>query len=321
VTITTSAPRGTPRPPGTPGPKRRLGDRVFAGGATGAGVLILLVLAGVAAFLIIEAWPAVTAPAADVGGGKGLGAYLAPLIFGTLLAAVIALVLATPLAVAIALYITYYAPRRLAAGMGYVMDLLAAIPSIVYGFWGITTLAPALVPFYVWAEQHLGFIPLFAGPASATGRTMLTAGIMLAVMILPIISAISREVFSQAPALHREAALALGATRWEMIRIAVLPYGKSGVIGGAMLGLGRALGETLAIAIVLSASGGITFNLISSSNPNTIAANIALQFPESTGLDVNTLIASGLALFVITLAVNMLARWVIDRRADFSGAN
>ena len=189
--------------------------------------------------------------------------------------------------------------------MGYVIDLLAAIPSIVYGFWGIATLAPALVPFYGWAEEHLGFIPFFAGPASATGRTMLTAGLMLAVMILPIISAISREVFSQAPALHREAALALGATRWEMIRMAVLPYGKSGVIGGAMLGLGRALGETLAIAIVLSASGGITFNLISSSNPSTIAANIALQFPESTGLDVNTLIASGLALFVITLAVNM----------------
>ena len=321
MTSTTSAPPETPRPPEAPRPKRRLGDRIFAGGATGAGVLILLVLAGVAAFLIIEAWPAVTAPAADIEGGDGLGAYIAPLIFGTLLAAVIALVVATPLAVAIALYITYYAPRRLASAMGYIIDLLAAIPSVVYGFWGIAALAPALVPFYVWAEEHLGFIPFFAGPASATGRTMLTAGIMLAVMILPIISAISREVFSQAPALHREAALALGATRWEMIRMAVLPYGKSGVIGGAMLGLGRALGETLAIAIVLSASGGITFNLISSSNPNTIAANIALQFPESTGLDVNTLIASGLALFVITLAVNMIARWIVNRRADFSGAN
>ena len=146
---------------------------------------------------------------------------------------------------------------------------------------------------------------------------MLTAGLMLAVMILPIISAISREVFSQAPALHREAALALGATRWEMIKMAVLPYGKSGVIGGAMLGLGRALGETLAIAIVLSASGGITFNLISSSNPNTIAANIALQFPESSGLDVNTLIASGLVLFAITLVVNMTARAIIYRRREF----
>ena len=311
----------TTAPPSPPRPKRRPGDRIFAGSATGAGIVILVVLAGVALFLVSEAWPAFTAPAEDVPGGEGLASYIAPLIFGTLMAALIALVVATPLAVAIALYITHYAPRRLAAGMGYVIDLLAAIPSVVYGFWGIASLAPALVPFYAWAADHLGFIPLFAGPASVTGRTMLTAGLVLAVMILPIISAISREVFTQAPALHREAALALGATRWEMIKMAVLPYGKSGIIGGAMLGLGRALGETLAIAIVLSASGGITFNLISNSNPSTIAANIALQFPESTGLAVNTLIASGLALFLITLAVNMLARWVVNRRADFSGAN
>jgi phosphate transport system permease protein len=311
----------TSAPPTQQRSKRRPGDRVFAGSATTAGVLILLVLAGVAAFLLAESWPAVSAPAEDVPGGEGLAGYIAPLIFGTLLAAVIALIVATPLAVAIALFITHYAPRRLAAALGYVVDLLAAIPSVVYGFWGIFALAPALVPFYGWAERNLGFLPFFAGPASATGRTMLTAGLVLAVMILPIISAISREVFAQAPALHREAALALGATRWEMIRMAVIPYGKSGIIGGAMLGLGRALGETMAIALVLSVSGGISFNLISSSNPSTIAANIALQFPESTGIAVNTLIASGLALFVITLAVNMFARWVVDRRADFSGAN
>jgi phosphate transport system permease protein len=311
----------TSAPPGPPRPRRRLGDRVFAGSATGAGILILLVLAGVAVFLVTEAWPALTANSADLPDGKSLASYVAPLVFGTLVAAVIALLVATPLAVAIALYITYYAPRRLAATMGYVIDLLAAIPSVVYGFWGIAALAPAMVPFYGWAAEHLGFIPLFAGPASTTGKTMLTAGLVLAVMILPIISAISREVFGQAPALHREAALALGATRWEMIRMAVLPYGKSGVIGGAMLGLGRALGETLAVAIVLSASGGITFNLISSSNPSTIAANIALNFPESSGLAVNTLIASGLALFLITLVVNVFARWVVTRRAEFSGAN
>jgi phosphate transport system permease protein len=298
-----------------------MGDRVFSGSATGAGILILMVLAGVALFLVIQAWPAITADSADLPDGKSLAAYVAPLIFGTLLAAVIALIVATPLAVAIALYISHYAPRRLAATMGYVIDLLAAIPSVVYGFWGIAALAPAMVPFYKWAAEHLSYIPFFAGPASTTGKTMLTTGLVLAVMILPIISAISREVFSQAPALHREAALALGATRWEMIKMAVLPYGKSGVIAGAMLGLGRALGETLAVAIVLSASGGITFNLISSSNPSTIAANIALQFPESSGLAVNTLIASGLALFLITLAVNMFARWIITRRAEFSGAN
>jgi phosphate transport system permease protein len=316
VVTTTSAPQTTPRA------VRRLGDRLFAGSARGAGIVILFVLTGVAAFLVVDAIPALVAPAQEVPGGEGVLAYVGPLLFGTVLAAVIALVVATPLGVAIALFLTHYAPRRLAQGLGYMVDLLAAIPSIVYGFWGIFWLAPRLVPFYRWAEEHLGFLPLFAGPASATGKTMLTAGLVLAVMILPIISAISREVFAQVPTLHREAALALGATRWEMIRMAVLPYGRSGVVGGAMLGLGRALGETLAIALVLSVSAGtVTFNLISSTNPSTIAANIALQFPESSGIDVNTLIASGLALFVVTLAVNVLARAVVNRRADFSGAN
>jgi phosphate transport system permease protein len=311
-----------PQRPGSQPAVRRLGDRVFAGSAGGAGILILAILAGVAVFLVIQALPAVTAPAEEIPGGEGVLAYVGPLLFGTVLAATIALVVATPLAVAIALFLTHYAPRRLAQGLGYMVDLLAAIPSIVYGFWGIFWLAPRLVPFYRWAEENLGFIPFFAGPASATGRTMLTAGIVLAVMILPIISAIAREVFSQVPSLHREAALALGATRWEMIRMAVLPYGRSGIIGGAMLGLGRALGETLAIALVLSVSGGVvTFNLISSTNPSTIAANVALKFPESSGIEVNTLIASGLALFVITFGVNLLARAIVNRRADFSGAN
>ncbi|MCA0145931.1 phosphate ABC transporter permease subunit PstC [Blastococcus sp. LR1] len=308
-------------PPAPPRPKRRAGDRVFAGTAKGSGILILIVLAGVATFLISEAVPALTAPAEDIPGGEGLGSYVWPLIVGTLLGAVLALLIATPLAVGIALYITYYAPKRIAAAMGYVIDLLAAIPSVVYGFWGLAVLAPTLVPFHEWAAENLSWIPLFAGPASASGRTMLTVGIVLGIMILPIISAISREVFSQAPALHREAALALGATRWEMIRMAVLPYGKSGVIGGAMLGLGRALGETMAVAIVLSGGAGATLNLIGSSNPSTIASNIALKFPEASGLDVSTLIASGLVLFLITLVVNMLARWVVNRRADFSGAN
>jgi len=300
---------------------RRPGDRIFAGSAKGSGIFILLVLAGVAAFLISEAIPALTASSDEIDGGGGLAGYVGPLVVGTLLGAMIALLVATPLAVGIALYITYYAPRRIAAGMGYVIDLLAAIPSVVYGFWGLAVLAPTLVPFHVWAADHLSWIPFFAGPASTSGRTMLTVGLVLAVMILPIISAIAREVFSQAPALHREAALALGATRWEMIRMAVIPYGKSGVIAGAMLGLGRALGETMAVAIILSGGAGATLNLISNSNPSTIASNIALNFPEATGLDVNTLIASGLVLFLITLLVNMLARWVVNRRADFSGAN
>lgn len=300
-------------------PVTQLGDRIFAGAAKGAGIVILVVLAGVAAFLLIEALPALTASGPELPGG--IVVYVAPLVFGTLLSAVIALLLATPLAVAVALFISHYAPRKLAQGLGYIIDLLAAVPSIVYGLWGFYTVAPLSVGLSTWLADNLGWIPLFTGPVSTTGRTMLVVGVVLAVMILPIITNITREVFLQAPTLHEEAALALGATRWEMIRLAVLPFGRSGIISGAMLGLGRALGETMAVAIVLSATGVVTFNLVGSENPSTIAANIALQFQEASGLGVNVLIASGLVLFVITLLVNMLARYIVERRRDFSGAN
>jgi len=307
--------------PRTAKPVTQLGDRIFAGSAKGAGILILIVLAGVAAFLLTEAFPAIVAPTEDLPGEQNLLLYIWPLLFGTLLSAVIALVVATPLAVCVALFISHYAPRRIAQGLGYLVDLLAAVPSIVYGLWGVGVLAPASVGLMTWLNTYLGWIPLFAGPVSATGRTMLVTGLVLAVMILPIITAVAREVFLQAPRLHEEAALALGATRWEMIKMAVLPFGRSGLISGAMLGLGRALGETMAVAIVLSVSGVVTFNLVSSGNPSSIAANIALQFPEASGLGVNVLIASGLVLFVVTLAVNMLARYIVNRRSEFSGAN
>lgn len=281
-------------------------------------MLILLVLAGVAAFLLIEAWPAIVAPTDEIPGDGGLVLYIWPLVFGTLLAAALALVLAAPLAVLIALFITHYAPRRIAQLLGYVIDLLAAVPSIIYGLWGFFVLAPASLGLTRWLQDNAGFIPLFAGPASATGRTMFTTVLVLAVMILPIITAVIREAFLQTPKLYEEASLALGATRLEMIRMSVLPFGKSSIISGSMLGLGRALGETMAVAIVLSTSGGVTFNLISSGNPSTIAANIALEFPESSGIAINTLIASGLVLFAITLVVNMTARAVVSR-SQFSG--
>jgi phosphate transport system permease protein len=294
---------------------RRRGDAFFRGLVTGAGLLIVLSLAAVALFLIYEGRPAFTADAAELPGGQSLAALVWPLLFGTLLSAALALLLATPLAVGIALYVNFYCPRRLAGTLGYLIDLLAAVPSVVFGLWGANFLGPRLVPLYQWLAEHLSWIPFFAGPASATGRTMFTAGVVLSIMVVPIVSALSREVFRQAPRLQQEAALALGATRWEMIRSVVLPFGRSGVISAAMLGLGRALGETMAVAMVLSVSGGVTFNLISSSNPSTIAANIALNFPESTGLAVNALIASGLVLFVITFAVNFAARLVVQRSA------
>jgi phosphate transport system permease protein len=290
-----------------------LGDLVFANLTRSAGLVILLALAGVALFLTVQGVPAFGAGADDLSGAANFASYVWPLVFGTLLAAALALVIALPLAVAVALTVSHYAPRRIATLIGYLVDLLAAVPSVVYGLWGGLFLGPQLVPAYEWLDAHASWIPFFAGPASTTGRTILTASVVLAIMVLPIITAISREIFAQTPRLNQEAALALGATRWEMIRLAVLPYARSGIVSAAMLGLGRALGETMAVAMVLSASGVVSFNLISSTNPSTIAANIALTFADATGLQVNALIASGLVLFVITFAVNFAARWIVSR--------
>ena len=302
--------------------KKRVGDVVFSGAALTAGIVILMALAAVTIFLIAQALPAFTADPADVSkDGRGFFSYVIPLVFGTIWAAALALVIALPLSVGIALFISHYAPRRVAVTLGYVVDLLAAVPSVVFGLWGITVLAPATQPIYSAIVDSLGWIPFFAGPVSGTGRTILTVAIVLAVMILPIITALSREVFLQTPRLHEEAALALGATRWEMIKMAVLPFGRPGLISATMLGLGRALGETMAVAMVLSPSVIISFALLTSQNPTTIAANIALNFPEASGIGVNVLIATGLILFLITLLVNSLARFIINRRKEFSGAN
>jgi phosphate transport system permease protein len=293
---------------------RRPGDTIFAGLARGAGLVILLALAGVALFLLVEGLPAITASPEEIESQvdkAGIVVYVWPLLFGTLLAAFIAILVAAPLSIALALVISHYAPRRIAKPIAYLIDLLAAVPSIVYGLWGIDFFAPRVVEVYRWLEDNLGFLPFFEGPAN--GRSIMTASLVLAIMALPIITAICREVFAQTPVLHQEAALALGATRWEMIRMTVFPYSRSGIISAIMLGLGRALGETMAVAVVLSATGVVTFNLISSVNPSTIAANIALRFPEATGLQVNILIFSGLVLFVVTFVVNFLGRWVAAR--------
>lgn len=291
----------------------RRGDAVFKSLATAAAVMILAALAGVAIFLTLEGMPALQAEPGALGGKDNIVLYVWPLVYGTLLAAAIAIVIAAPLAIGLALVISHYAPRRLAKPIGYLIDLLAAVPSVVYGLWGIEFLGPRLGRAYGWLEDNLGFLPFFEGPASGSGRTILTASIVLAVMALPIITAICREIFSQTPTLHQEAALALGATRWEMIRLTVFPYGRSGMISAIMLGLGRALGETMAVAMVLSATGVITINLISSVNPSTIAANIALGFPEASGIKVNVLIFSGLVLFLITFVVNFLGRLIATR--------
>lgn len=295
------------------------GDRLFSSITRASGLTIVLLLASVAIFLSVEAWPGITARI----DGESFWTYAAPLAFGTVWSATIALLIGAPLAIAVALFVVFYAPPKFGAVMGYLIDLLAAIPSVVYGLWGLAFLAPNLTIIYSWLAENLSFIPIFAVteaggpfPISATGRTMFTAGIVLAIMILPVISAMSREVFLQTPALQKEAAIALGATRWEMIRLAVLPHSRSGMIGAVMLGLGRALGETMAVAMVLSATGVISFRLLSSTNPTTIPANIAYGIKESSGLTINILIATGLVLFIITLVVNFTARWIADRQVS-----
>ncbi len=294
--------------------RRRLGERTFAGTTRAAGLMILLTLVGVVAFLFSESLPAIEAGALDLRGHTSLVGYLWPLVFGTLLAATLAILVAAPLSIGVALAVSHFTSRPVGRAIGYVVDLLAAIPSVVYGLWGIGVLGPRLVPAYRWLGEHASWLPFFSGPTSPTGRTILTAAIVLAIMVLPIVTAIAREILARTPTLLEEAALALGATRWEMIRLAVFPYARSGLVAAVMLGLGRALGETMAVAMVLSATGVVTFDLTSSTNPSTIAANIALSFPESTGLAVNALIASGLVLFAITFAVNVAARAIVATR-------
>ncbi len=294
-------------------PASRRGDRIFAGLARGAGVGIMVALAAVFIFLFVEGWSGLTAAEATYQPATDFLGYIAPLVLSTILAALIALVVAVPFAIGIALFISHYAPRRIATPVAYVIDLLAAVPSVVFGLWGGRYLAHFLQPAHVWLSDHAGFLPIFGEPPSPNGRSLLTAGIVLAIMILPIVTAISREVFAQTPRLHEEAALALGATRWEMIRYAVFPYARSGMVSGVMLGLGRALGETMAVAMVLAIGPVDGLNVIGTSSPATIASNIALNYKEATPSRQSLLIATGLVLFAVTFLINFAARWIVGR--------
>lgn len=288
-----------------------LGDRLFAGLARAAGLVILIALAGVFVFLLIKGIPGLSVAEANYGSFSSFWALVWPLLWGTILIAVLALIVAVPFAIAIALFITHYAPRALAVPVAYVIDLLAAVPSVVYGLWGGTTLALAMRPVIAWLADHVSWFPLFKGPYAGTGQVGVTAVLVLAVMILPIITAISREVFAQTPRLHQEAAIGLGATRWEVVRLAVLPHARSGITAGIMLGLGRALGETLAVTMVYSSSPLVTLNVVGNSSPQTIASYIANNFAEANDDRRAVLIAAGLVLFAFTFVVNFAARWWI----------
>ncbi|GAA3241172.1 phosphate ABC transporter permease subunit PstC [Actinocorallia longicatena] len=314
----------TVRAPRKPTSTGRNGDRLFYGASLGSGVFVLVIMAAIAVFLVWKAIPALQANEANFLTSEEWDANSIPARFGilqmawgTVAASTIALLLATPIAIGIALFTTFYAPKRLADGLGYVIDLLAAVPSIVYGLWGLIFFVPKMNTFSVWLNAHLGWFPIFGGPeAEVSGRSLFTAGVVLAIMILPIISSISREVFQQVPRPNIEAALALGATRWEMIRMAVLPFGRSGMISAMMLGLGRAMGETIAVAMVLASAPGITLHLLKTGG-STFASNIALKFGEAGDIGRGALIASGLVLFFITMIVNMAARAIVARRKEF----
>ncbi|WP_336793387.1 phosphate ABC transporter permease subunit PstC [Gordonia malaquae] len=304
----------------------RTGDRVMRTLATGSGLLVSAVIGLIALFLLLQAIPALakntenffTFEGTWVVSGDDLKFGIPQQFYATVLVSVIALAIAMPVALGIALFITEYAPKRVAGPIAFTVDLLAAVPSIVYGLWGILVLGPAMVGPNQWLVDNLGFLPFFQQPQNAanmsTGGTMLTAGIVLAVMILPVITAVTREVFAQTPHGHREAALALGASQWEVVRFAVLPFGFSGYISGAMLGLGRALGETMALLLIMSTAGPIDFNVMESGQTfATIIANNAAEFdnPLKTG----AYISAGLVLFALTFIVNAAARAVIARKA------
>jgi phosphate transport system permease protein len=294
----------------------------FRGVSIAAGAMVLVIIAAVAVFLISKAAPALRANTANFLTYTGWFPNeaqprfgIAALASGTVLSSALALLVAVPVALGIALFLSHYAPRRLATPLGFVIDLLAAVPSVVFGLWGRDVFLGPVRDFSVWLNHYFGWIPLFGGDGPF-GRSILLGSLVLAIMVLPIVTSLSREVFRQTPTMNEEAALALGATRWEMIRTAVLPYGKPGVIAAVMLGLGRALGETIALAMTLGTVFTVSFNVIENGG-NSIAANIANTFGEANETGRGALIASGLVLFAITLVVNMAARAIIYRRREF----
>jgi phosphate transport system permease protein len=301
--------------------KTRIGDRIFAALAAGASGIVIVIVVLIALFLLLKSIPSIADDKVNFltstqwqpsPGDLRFG--IANLLWVTVIISLIGLVLAVPVAVGIGLFITQYAPRQLARPVAFVIDLLAAIPSIVYGIWGAFVLTPKLTP----VQDAISKIPLPLFDKVHDNGTIFDGGVVLAVMILPIVTAISRDVFERTPRANIEAALALGATKWEMIRMAVLPYGRPGVISGAMLGLGRALGETIAVYLIVStASPPFRFSIFTGGE--TFASKIAngaseFNNPKSTG----AYIAAGLVLFALTFVVNAAARWIVNRRKDFA---
>jgi phosphate transport system permease protein len=312
---------------GTPRKARRI--EPFRGITLAAALLVLVILGAIAVFLVAKAIPSLSKDQKNFFSTKVWSPDADPplfgiavLAFGTVLSSIIALVLAVPVALGVAIFVVEYAPRRLATWLGYLIDMLATVPSVVYGLWGLIFLVPHIRGFQHFLATKFGWIPLFDDPnnrTSVASRSIFVASVVLAIMVLPVIAAIAREVLRQVDPNLKEAALALGATRWEMVRTALLPPSWAGIIGGIMLGLGRALGETIAIALILGTSFAVSIHILQPGG-NTIAANIANYFGEAGTTGRSALIATGLVLFIMTLGVNLIARTVIYRSAVRQGA-
>lgn len=305
----------------------RLGDKIFSALASGAGILVVALVTLVGAFLVIQAIPALADNDSNFLLSQDWDVDSSPLHFGiarllwvTVATSLVAMAIAVPFAVCIALFLTQYAPSWLAKPGAALIDLLAAVPSIVYGLWGLFTVGPLFQPVQDVITSVLGWFPLFSETQTSAGSTIFFVSVILAIMILPIITALTREVFAQTPQAHKDAATALGATKWEVIRTAVLPFGKPGIISASMLGLGRALGETVAVMMIVSAlNGSEGWNFSIFKGGETFASKIAnnageFDNPTKTG----AYIAAGLVLFILTFVVNSLARIVIERRKAFS---
>lgn len=307
--------------------RRSPGDRIFHGVTHAGGVIVLATMLLVGLFLLIRGFQAI-----DVAGWRFLTTQnwrpddgdfgIAAVLFGTLMIGIIAIVVALPLALAIATYTSEYAPEGIKRLLTNIIDLMAAIPSVVYGLWGFFWLESALLPIAQWISSTFGWIPLFAVPAFDPNNPLATptvftasallAGLVVAMMVAPISASIMREVFSQAPIGEREGALALGASKWGMIRSVVYPFGMGGIIGGTMLGLGRALGETIAIYMVISPIYQINWHILGTGS-NSISALIALRNNEATDFERSALMAAGLVLFLITMMINFVAGFIVNR--------
>ena len=301
------------------------GDVIYHRIATTAGGSSLVLMGIIAGFLLLKGMDALRS--------QGFGFFttfewqtttdppqfgVAAMMYGTFVVAIVALVIAVPVAVTAALFINEVAPRRVKGPLTALIDLLAAIPSLIYGIWGLKYLQDELYGSFNWLATHASFIPIFEADQGVYAGSLFMCGAVVSLMVIPITASVAREVFSQAPPFEREGALALGSTRWGMIRTVVLPFGRGGIVGGSMLGLGRALGETIAVALILSPSYRIQTQILEPGGA-TVASTIALEFGEATGLGISALMAAGLALFIVTLVVNMMANVVVSRSRSGSG--